>query len=183
MNVLLSSSSRPLFRVPSQRFLSTSVNKPIRWGILSAGKIASDYAKAIAITHGAEVRASVVFIGILVQVVMILERSFLTLSRCIPLFYSLPRQAAAVAARSSTKAQEFADKHDIPKAYGSYDELLADDDIDCVYVGSIADYHFPLAAQSILAGKPTVVEKPLTLRYGDTKSLVQLARQKNTFLM
>lgn len=47
-------SSRPLLR-PSQRFLSTS-DKPIRWGILSAGKIASDYAKAIAITEGAQVR-------------------------------------------------------------------------------------------------------------------------------
>lgn len=55
--------------------------------------------------------------------------------------------------------------------------------MDVVYVGSIADYHFPLAAKSILANKPTVVEKPLSLSYKDTKSLVQLSRQKNVFLM
>ena len=52
-----------------------------------------------------------------------------------------------------------------------------------VYVGSIADQHLKLAAQSILAGKPTVVEKPLTLSYKDSKSLVQLARKHDTFLM
>jgi dihydrodiol dehydrogenase / D-xylose 1-dehydrogenase (NADP) len=140
---LLLSSSNPLARVGA-RYLSTT-DKPVRWGILSAGKIASDYAKAIAHTQGAE--------------------------------------AIAVAARSATKAQEFADKHNIQKAYGSYQELLADKDVDVVYVGSIADYHFPLAAQSILAKKPTVVEKPLSLSYKDTKSLVQLSRQKNVFLM
>jgi dihydrodiol dehydrogenase / D-xylose 1-dehydrogenase (NADP) len=50
-------------------------------------------------------------------------------------------------------------------------------------VGSIADHHYPLAAQSLLAGKPTVVEKPLTLSFKDTKSLVQLARKRDVFLM
>jgi dihydrodiol dehydrogenase / D-xylose 1-dehydrogenase (NADP) len=117
----------------------------VRWGILSAGKISSDYAKAIAITDGA-------FVG-------------------------------AVAARSSDKAEEFANLHGIPKSYGSYSELLVDPDIDVVYVGSIADHHYALAAQSLKAGKPTVVEKPLTLSYKDTKSLVQLAKKRDVFLM
>jgi hypothetical protein len=141
MQILL---SRPVLRI-SPRYLSTASSKPVRWGILSAGKISSDYAKAIAMTQGAIV--------------------------------------GAVAARSSDKAEEFANLHDIPKSYGSYAELLSDPDIDVVYVGSIADHHFPLAAQSILAGKPTVVEKPLTLNYKDTKSLVQLARKRDVFLM
>jgi hypothetical protein len=136
--------SRPVLRI-SPRCLSTASSKPVRWGILSAGKISSDYAKAIATTEGAVV--------------------------------------GAVAARSSNKAEDFANLHGIPKSYGSYAELLADPDIDVVYVGSIADYHYPLAAQSLLAGKPTVVEKPLTLSYKDTKSLVQLARNRDVFLM
>lgn len=92
-------------------------------------------------------------------------------------------QAAAVAARSASKAHDFAVQHDILQSYGNYDDLLQDPSIDVVYVGSIADYHFSLAAQSIHAGKPTVVEKPLTLNYKDCKSLVQLARTKNVFLM
>lgn len=129
----------------STRLFSTSPSKPIRWGILSAGKISSDYVKAISITDGA--------------------------------------MAVAVAARSAQKADEFAHDHDIPKAYGSYEALLADPDIDVVYVGSIADYHYRLAEQSLRAGKPTVVEKPLTTKYADTKSLIHFARQTNTFLM
>lgn len=136
--------SRPILRF-TPRYFSTDASKPLRWGILSAGRISSDYAKAIAITEGA--------------------------------------QATAVAARSAKKAEEFAAIHDIPKFYGSYSDLLADPDIDVVYVGSIADHHFRLAAQSLMAGKPTVVEKPLTLIYKDTKSLVQLARKQDTFLM
>lgn len=140
-----SSTSSPLLR---RRSFSSSVkvtSRPIRWGILSAGKISSDYVKAISITEGAEV--------------------------------------AAVAARSAEKAESFAQAHDIPKSYGSYDELLQDPSIDVVYVGSIANQHYHMAVQSLLAKKPTVVEKPLTLSLRDTEKLVQLAKQQDVFLM
>lgn len=126
-----------------RRFLSTT-KSDIRWGILSAGKISSDYAKAIAITDGAEV--------------------------------------GAVAARSYEKAQLFAQEHDIPNVK-SYDDLLHDPSIDVIYVGSIADQHYPLAVKSLLAKKPTVVEKPFTLNFQDTEKLVKLASQHNVFLM
>lgn len=124
---------------------ATSYGENIRWGILSAGKISSDFVKAISITDGA--------------------------------------QASAVAARSHAKAESFASEHSIPAAYGSYDELLADPDVDVVYVGSIADEHANLATKALLAGKPTVVEKPLTISSEETKELVALAKKTNTFLM
>ena len=123
---------------------SFSTNSDIRWGILSAGKIASDYAKATANTEGA--------------------------------------QASAVAARSGAKAEQFAKEHDIPKLYGSYDELLADPEIDVVYVGSIADQHAKLATKALLAKKPTVVEKPLTLSLQESQKLIKLSQQQDVFL-
>jgi predicted dehydrogenase len=52
-----------------------------------------------------------------------------------------------------------------------------------VYVGTIADHHAEWARESILAGKPTVVEKPMTLGYEDTRELYELARERNVFLM
>lgn len=92
-------------------------------------------------------------------------------------------QALAVAARSEQKAQAFAKEHGIPQFYGSYDDLLADPEIDVVYVGSVADQHNKLATMSLLAGKPTVVEKPLTLSYDEASKLVQLAKKQDLFLM
>jgi len=52
-----------------------------------------------------------------------------------------------------------------------------------VYVGTIADHHAEWARESILAGKATVVEKPMTLSYNETKELMDLAKEKNVFLM
>ena len=89
----------------------------------------------------------------------------------------------AVAARNGEKASEFASSHNIPTSYGSYDELLRDPSIDVVYVGSIADQHAKMAKQCILAGKSTVVEKPMTLNMQDTKELVEMARERDQFLM
>ena len=130
---------------PDNTFSHVSKKEPIRWGILCAGKISSDFAKAIAITEGAEV--------------------------------------VAVAARSSAKAESFARNHGIPKAFGCYADLLNDPSVHVVYIGSIADQHYHLAVQSLLAKKPTVVEKPLTLTLKDTQSLIRLAKQSNVFLM
>ncbi len=91
-------------------------------------------------------------------------------------------ECVAVAARNADKAAEFAQKYNIGKSYGSYEELLQDEEIDVVYVGSIADQHAKMTKMCLNAGKPTVTEKPLTLSTKDTVELVQLAREKNVFL-
>ena len=88
-----------------------------------------------------------------------------------------------MAARSAPKAAAFAARHAIPAAHGSYDDLLADPDVDVVYVGTIADKHAEWARRCLMAGKPCVVEKPMTLSYADTKELVELARERDVFLM
>lgn len=85
--------------------------------------------------------------------------------------------------RSSTRAAQFASEHKIPTSYGNYDELINDPRIDVVYIGTIADYHAELAEKCLLARKPTVVEKPVTLSYKDTKKLIDLAREQRVFFM
>lgn len=52
-----------------------------------------------------------------------------------------------------------------------------------IYIGNIADFHAEWARESILAGKPTVVEKPMTCSHADTKELIELAKDQQVFLM
>ena len=71
------------------------------------------------------------------------------------------QQVVAVGSRTQQSAQSFADRHGIAVAYGSYKELVADDDVDVVYVATPHNAHLPVALLSLGAGKHTLVEKPL----------------------
>ena len=92
-------------------------------------------------------------------------------------------QTAAVAARSIEKAQEFAKKFDIPKAYGKYEDLAKDPNIDVVYIGSINPAHLELCKMMLEAGKPVLCEKPLAINVREVKEIIDLAKKKNVFLM
>lgn len=89
----------------------------------------------------------------------------------------------AVASRQLTKAQDFATAHNIPVAYGSYDDLLQDPKVDIVYIGTVNSAHYPLMKMALLAGKPVVCEKPFTLDPTQTREVIDLARSRNLFLM
>ena len=89
----------------------------------------------------------------------------------------------AVAARSLDSAQSFAATHSIARAYGSYDELANDPEIDVVYIGTIHPTHLSCAQKMIERGKPVVCEKPLTMNAADTQAMIQLAKEKDVFLM
>ena len=92
-------------------------------------------------------------------------------------------QVLAVAARSLDSAQSFASKHSIPRAYGSYEELAKDQELDVIYIGTINPSHFSCARMMIEAGKSVLCEKPFTMNAAETKELIGLAREKNVFLM
>ena len=66
----------------------------------------------------------------------------------------------AVAARDKSRAEAFALRHGIPAAYGSYDELLADPDIDAIYNPLPNSQHGPWTLKAIAAGKHVLCEKP-----------------------
>jgi dihydrodiol dehydrogenase / D-xylose 1-dehydrogenase (NADP) len=92
-------------------------------------------------------------------------------------------QVVAVAARSLSSAQEFAKEHKIPKAYGSYEELIKDPNVEVVYIGATNNTHLPVGKLALNNGKHVLCEKPLCINVRETKELLELARQKNLFLM
>jgi len=89
----------------------------------------------------------------------------------------------AVAARKIEDAEAFAAKHNIEKAYGDYQELANDENIDVIYIGSINIAHLSLAKMYLEAGKSVLCEKPLCVNVKETEELVNLARSKKVFLM
>ncbi|MDQ7807256.1 Gfo/Idh/MocA family oxidoreductase [Amycolatopsis sp. A133] len=90
---------------------------------------------------------------------------------------------AAVAARDAGRAREFATRFDIPKAYGSYEELLADPDVDAVYVATPHALHKQWAIAAAEAGKHVLCEKPLTITAADAEEVIAAARAHDVFLM
>eukprot|EP01050_Picozoa_sp_SAG11_P013535 SAG11_NODE_1587_length_4636_cov_3.961208_2_plen_293_part_00 len=92
-------------------------------------------------------------------------------------------QIVAIAARSLEKAQQFAETNEIPTAYGDYESICADDEVDIVYIGTIHPTHKALALLAIAAGKHVLVEKPMTLSYADTAELYSAAEAKGVLLV
>ena len=97
----------------------------------------------------------------------------------------LPDEAelAAVASRTTEKAEKFAAEFGFERAYGSYAELAADPDIDVVYIASPHHDHLDSARLCLEGGKSVLVEKPLTTSAADTAELIKLAEQRGLFLM
>lgn len=120
-------------------------DRPVRWGILSTGKIARGFARNLALLPDAEL--------------------------------------AAVAAREPAAARRFAADFDVARAHDSYQDLVADEDVDVVYVATPHALHKEHALLALEAGKPVLCEKPLTLHAADAEELVATAREKRLFFM
>jgi len=71
-------------------------------------------------------------------------------------------EVVAVASRERERAEAYAAEHGLGRAHGSYDELLADPDVDAVYVPLPNSMHVPWAVRALEAGKHVLAEKPLT---------------------
>ena len=91
-------------------------------------------------------------------------------------------EAYAIASRSKEKADAFADKWKMRKAYGSYSELIADPDVDLVYVATPHSHHYDVTREALLAGKPCLVEKAFMANHRQAKDIVELAREQKVFL-
>ena len=79
---------------------------------------------------------------------------------------------AAIASRDLSKAKEAAAAHNIPKAYGSYEELLADKDIDAIYNPLPNHLHVPWTIKAAEAGKHVLCEKPISLTVAEAEKLL-----------
>ena len=91
-------------------------------------------------------------------------------------------EAYAVGSRSQDKADAFAKKWNIPRAYGSYSELIADPDIDLIYVGTPHSHHYDVTKEALLAGKPCLVEKAFMANARQTEEIIKIAREREVFL-
>ena len=93
------------------------------------------------------------------------------------------QQVVAVASRDLARSTEFAARNGVPSAFGSYQELVDDPDIDVVYIATPHNAHYPCALLSLRAGKHTLVEKPLALNAVQATELSELASAQGVFLM
>jgi len=90
---------------------------------------------------------------------------------------------AAVGSRSQESADRFAGEYAVPRAHAAYEALVADPDVDVVYVASPHSHHLEHARLALEAGKPVLVEKPLTLTAADAEVLLEAGRAADLFVM
>ena len=129
-------------------------NKPftIRWGILATGGIAQTFAKD------------------------------LTISPATRSEYALRHTVVAAASSSgASRAAQFLKDVNAPstsKAYGTYEELAADKDVDIIYIATPHSHHYQNAMLCLEAGKNVLCEKAFTVNGGQARLLAQKAREK-----
>ncbi|XP_023188777.1 trans-1,2-dihydrobenzene-1,2-diol dehydrogenase-like isoform X1 [Xiphophorus maculatus] len=93
------------------------------------------------------------------------------------------RQVVAIAARKLEDAEEFARKQSISKAYGSYEELARDPNVDVVYVGNIHPYHLKACLLFMNAKKNVLCEKPLAINTKEVKEILDSTKRNQVFFM
>ncbi|PPQ62873.1 hypothetical protein CVT24_006271 [Panaeolus cyanescens] len=128
-----------------------------KWGIISTGYIASKFASDLLVDPKTRGVTDVV------------------------------HQISSVGSRSVEKAQEFIDKiaagDKTIKAFGTYEEVYNDPDVDAVYIGTPHTHHYQNALDAIKAGKNVLCEKPITTNIAELRSLLSAAKEHNVFLM
>ncbi|UFU07147.1 Gfo/Idh/MocA family protein [Ruania halotolerans] len=89
----------------------------------------------------------------------------------------------AVGSRSKDRAAAFAENHAVPTAHGNYADLVADEQVEAVYVASPHSEHLQHALLAIEAGKPVLVEKSLTRNAAEARQLFDAAADRGVFVM
>lgn len=88
----------------------------------------------------------------------------------------------AIASRSLEKAQAFAEKWQVSCAYGSYSELIADENVDLVYVATPHSHHYNVTKEALENGKPCLVEKAFMANHRQAADIVRISRERKVFL-
>lgn len=88
----------------------------------------------------------------------------------------------AVASRSLERAEAFAQSHGFQKAYGSYDELLNDPQVELIYITTPHSHHFEQTMACLACGKPVLCEKAFTMNAGQAKKAAAYAREQGIYL-
>lgn len=88
----------------------------------------------------------------------------------------------AVASRELSRAEDFAEKWDFKKAYGSYEELAGDPEVELIYVASPHSHHYEHAKLCLEHGKHVLLEKAFTVNAAQAEALIRLAEEKKVLL-
>lgn len=91
-------------------------------------------------------------------------------------------QCYAVASRDLERAKAFAEKFDIPKAYGSYEELAKDPDVELIYIAVPHSHHYMYMKMCLEHGKPVLCEKAFTANAAQAKEILELSKEKGVFV-
>ena len=89
----------------------------------------------------------------------------------------------AVASKSLERARDWAEKEGLSRYYDSYETLLADPDIDIIYIATLSNAHYDNIKACLEAGKHVICEKPMTQTASQAQEMITLAREKQLFLM
>lgn len=111
----------------------------------------------------------------------VLGTARIALNKVVPGIQKSPMvEVVAVASRELDRALAFARRQRIPTAYGSYEELLADPNVDVVYIPLPNHLHVTWAIAALEAGKHVLVEKPLALSSDDGRRLLEASKEHST---
>ncbi len=99
-----------------------------------------------------------------------------------PIRNEVRSELVAVASRDRKKAEDYARHWKIPRAYGSYEQLLADGDIDAIYVSLPNGLHTEWSVKCADAGKHVLCEKPLVLTVAEVDQMEQAARRNGVII-
>ncbi|MDD6002262.1 MAG: Gfo/Idh/MocA family oxidoreductase [Bacteroidales bacterium] len=91
-------------------------------------------------------------------------------------------RAYAVASRTTEKAEKFAAQFSIPKAYGSYEALADDPEVDLIYIATPHSHHFENTKMCLLKNKPVLCEKAFTVNTPQAEELIRIANERKVFL-
>ncbi|MBU2526128.1 MAG: Gfo/Idh/MocA family oxidoreductase [Bacteroidetes bacterium] len=89
----------------------------------------------------------------------------------------------ACASTQIERATQFGQTFNIPFMYGSYAEMLNNPDLDVVYIATPHVFHYQNTLQCLRAGKAVFCEKPFAINTAQVKEMIELATEKNLFLM
>ncbi len=92
-------------------------------------------------------------------------------------------ELSAVASRNIDKAENFAQEHKAKSAYGSYDQLFLDIDVDIIYIATPHTSHAELSIKAMEYGKHVLCEKPLALNKKEATTMIETSKRTNRFFM
>ena len=89
----------------------------------------------------------------------------------------------AVASRDSENAASFSKKHNAQVAYGSYSQLMQDENVDVIYIATPHVFHHDLTLDCIRHGKAVLCEKPFAMDLEEAEAMVKISKKEKVFLM